>query len=209
MKPGQLTALIVDDPIEAWHAAGFAGDDVVTIGATTIVPTGSVESDERRRGIVGASIDGVGQLDGLELGEWAPAGTSRSIEHPNGVIGIDHVVVSTPDCDRTTARFADQGFDARRVRRIELEGGDRRQTFFWFGDVICELVGPDVPSGDAPARWWGLALTVGDLEATAAVLGDAVTSIKPAVQPGRFVATLSADAGPSVPVLFISPHPNP
>lgn len=209
MKTGQLTAVIVDDPIEAWHAAGFAGDGVIRIGSTAIVPTGSSGSDAGGRGIVGASIDGVGELDGLELGEWVATGPPAPVEHPNGVIGIDHVVVSTPDCDRSTQRFEESGFEPRRVRRIALDSGDRRQTFFWFGDVICELVGPDAPSGDGPARWWGLALTVRDLEATADLLDDAVTPIKPAVQAGRFVATLSSASGPTVPILFISPHPNP
>jgi len=209
MNPSQLRALIVDDPIEAWNAAGFAGDEVVTIGSTTVVTTAASENrgDGHRHGIVGASIEGVGELDGLQLGTWV-AGTDDlvAIEHPNGVLAIDHVVVMTPDCDRTTAAFAEQGIEARRVRTIELPGGNRRQTFFWLGDVICELVGPDEPEGDGPAQWWGLALTVRDLEATVAMLGEAAMPTKPAVQPGRFVSTLCRDVGLGVPILFISEH---
>ena len=72
MNPSQLRALIVDDPIEAWNAAGFAGDDVITIGSTTIVTTAASENrgDGHRHGIVGASIEGTGELDGLQLGTW-------------------------------------------------------------------------------------------------------------------------------------------
>jgi len=209
MNAGQLTALIVDDPIEAWQAAGFAGEDVVTIGSTTIVTTAASEQsgDGHRQGIVGAAIEGVGELDGLSLGSWVPSTESLQIDHPNGVVSIDHVVVMTPNCDRTTSAFEAKGLDARRVRKIELPTGDRRQTFFWMGDVICELVGPDEPAGEGPATWWGLALTVRDIEATGALLGDLVTPIKPAVQPGRFVRTLKRDAGLGVPLLFISEHP--
>jgi len=206
---GQLTALIVDDPIEAWTAAGFAGEDVVTIGSTTIVTTAASErsGDSHRKGIVGACIEGIGSLDGLDLGAWtqtAPA--DPMLTHPNGVVAIDHVVVMTPDSDRTTEEFEAHGLQARRVRHFELSSGNRRQTFFWMGDVICEVVGPDPADGKAPAQWWGLALTVRDLEATAASLGDLVSPIKPAVQPGRFVTTLRRDAGLGVPILFISEH---
>jgi hypothetical protein len=210
MNPSQFRALIVDDPIEAWNAAGFAGDDVITIGSTTIVTTAASENrgDGHRHGIVGASIEGTGELDGLQLGTWVEgADDPIDLEHPNGVIAIDHVVVMTPDCDRTTTAFQEQGIDVRRVRTIELPGGNRRQTFFWLGDVICELVGPDEPDGDGPAQWWGLALTVRDLDATVAMLGEAVTPSKPAVQTGRFVSTLRRDIGLGVPILFISEHP--
>jgi len=209
MKHGQLTALIVDDAIEAWNAAGFAGDDVVRIGSTTIVTTASSEQrgDGHRQGNTGAAIQGVGELDGLALGSWTPAERPDNLEHPNGVVAIDHVVVMTPDSDRTTERFEEQGIEARRVRKIDLPDGDRRQTFFWLGDVICEVVGPDLPDGDADARWWGLALTVRDLDATVELLGELASPVKSAVQPGRFVSTLRRDAGLGVPILFISEHP--
>lgn len=209
MTHGQLNALIVDDTIEAWNAAGFAGDDVVRIGSTTIVTTAASEErgDAHRSGITGAAVQGIGELDGLSLGSWTPSQASDdSVEHPNGVVAIDHVVVMTPDSDRTTERFEQQGLEARRVRKIELPDGDRRQTFFWLGDVICEVVGPDQSDGDGDARWWGLALTVRDLDQTVELLGELVSAPKPAVQPGRFVSTLRRDAGLGVPILFISEH---
>ena len=53
-------------------------------------------------------------------------------------------------------------------------GGPIRQVFFRLGDPILEMVGPPEPSGDGPARFFGLALTVADLDATAlkGVAGD-------------------------------------
>ena len=205
---GQLTALIVDDDIESWNAAGFTGDDVVRIGSTTIVPTAAAadRGDGHRSGIVGASVAGIGELDGLALGSWQAEAEIDVVDHRNGVVAIDHVVVMTPDSDRTTAHFEAQGLEARRVRKIELPDGDRRQTFFWMGDVICEVVGPDAADGDTDAQWWGLALTVRDVDETAALLGDLVTPVKDAVQPGRRVCTLRRDAGLGVPLLFISEH---
>lgn len=207
MGTGQLRSVRVHGSIEDWHAAGFAGEDTVVIGSTIIIPTGAPKPEGGRDAVIAASIDDIEHLAGLALEPWTDRGDAGApVDHPNGVVAIDHIVVTTPDSDRTTAEFEAAGFDVRRVRRIPQEGGDRRQTFFWLGDVICEVVGPDEPTGSGPASWWGLALTVQDLEATAELLGDVLTPIKPAVQPGRVVSTLAGDVGPPVPILFISPH---
>ena len=115
--------------------------------------------------------------------------------------------MTSPNPDRTRAAFEAAGLEARRVRSFETAQGPQRQTFFWMGDVICEVVGPDDGDGDGPATPWGLALTVRDLEATHRSLAPAVTAIKPAVQPGRSVCTLRSDEM-STPILFISPHPS-
>lgn len=191
----------------AWTDAGFSGGDAIRIGETVIVPGAAAGTD-----LVGG-LDGIDALDGLVLadepeavlgGRMADAAQLGS--HPNGVTAIDHVVVMTPDCDRTTAAFEAAGLAARRMRLIETPDGARRQTFFWMGDVICELVGPDKKNGDGPARWWGLALTVQDLDATVTMLGEHVSTPKPAVQPGRRVATLRKSIGIELPILLISPH---
>jgi hypothetical protein len=84
-----------------------------------------------------------------------------------------------------------------------------RQTFFWAGDVIVELVGPDVgePSTDEPTTVFGLALVASDLDATAAVLGPLLGTPKAAVQPGRRIAGLRGrDLGISLPLAVMSPH---
>ena len=87
MNPSQLRALIVDDPIEAWNAAGFAGDEVVTIGSTTVVTTAASENrgDGHRHGIVGASIEGVGELDGLQLGPLINPRLQKLIQAHHGL----------------------------------------------------------------------------------------------------------------------------
>ena len=82
----------------------------------------------------------------------------------------------TPDGDRTTPRSRRSGFKALRVRDTDSYGAPMRQTFFKAGEVILELIGPEEPaadgSADGPAGFFGLALTVADLDATAALLGD-------------------------------------
>ncbi len=184
----QLKSVAVADDSAAWRAAGFTVDD----GRVRISNT-SVLLDQSGSGrVVGLDIEGLsGPIDGLPVGRLDDASDpSPGGEHPNGVESIDHLVVVSPDSDRTTAALEAVGVEARRVTRFDVGGTDRRQTFFWLGDVILELVGPDHPDGDGPAVAWGLALTCADLEASAAFLGDACGGVKDAVQPGRRIATL-------------------
>jgi hypothetical protein len=82
-----------------------------------------------------------------------------------------------------------------------------RQGFFKHGAVVLEVIGPAQPAGDGPARLWGLAFTVADLDATAVFLGDRLHPPKDAVQEGRRIATVDKSAGSTVPIAFMSGMP--
>jgi len=160
------------------------------------------------QGLCAWSLDGVdsgGGIDGLAT-HRAPDATrataaGRAVgSHPNGVVAIDHVVVTSPDLARTTSALQAVGLEPRRTR----EHGAMRQIFFRLGPVILELVGPPAPGGDGPARFWGIAFTVADLDATARFLGDRLGRVKDAVQPGRRIASLRKEAGLTVPMAFMS-----
>ena len=113
----------------------------------------------------------------------------------------------TPDLDRTVGALEAAGLEARRVRDADAGGKPIRQVFFRLGDPVLEVVGPPEPSGDGPARFFGLALTVADLDATATALGDRLGEPKDAVQPGRRIATLRRSAGCTTAIAFMSPPP--
>lgn len=208
-RPHQLTSVVVGDPPEAWRSVGFDVDPTgrFRLGATTITclghgPTGFVEW----------ALDGVdGDLDGLATGVAASgvdAGDAPSA-HPNGISGIDHVVVLSGDCERTIAVFEAAGLEVRGGRSTTSYGAPMRQTFFWAGDVIIEMVGPDAgePTTDEPTTIFGLALVADDLDATAATLGALMGVPKAAVQAGRRIAGLRhRDAGIGLPVVVMSPH---
>ena len=182
-----LNSLTVGDPPEAWSALGFA-----------LEPDGA-----------GACVSGVrfvlDAATGPGIHDWslAPAdGESGGGPHPNGVVALDHLVLSTPDLGRTIEELEAMGMDLRRVRDA---GGGRQQAFFKLGAVVLEVVGPEAPTGDGPFRFFGLAWTVRDLDATASFLGPRLRPAKDAVQPGRRIATLDKDAGgSSVPMAFMS-----
>jgi hypothetical protein len=74
------------------------------------------------------------------------------------------------------------------------------------GPAVLEVVERDDLGSDV-ARFWGLATVVISIEELAERLGDRLGPIKDAVQPGRRIASLRADAGISVPLAFMSPEP--
>lgn len=183
---------IADEPA-AWSAAGFTvADGVCHVCRVRLRLVGKGE----RRGIVGWSL---GSGDASEA-----AGP-----HPNGVASVDHVVMLSPDLDRTVGELEEQGFDLRRRREGPTPGGSTRQAFFRAGEPILEVV--QAPEGtsvardpDGPARLWGLAFGVEDMERTAAALGDLLGTPRDAVQPGRMIATLRPEAGLGPAVAFMS-----
>jgi hypothetical protein len=213
--PGSLVEIEVGDDPVAWASLGFAvGDDgVARVGHVTIRLAGA--HDERGRGIVGWTLDAAapaGDIDGLptayaatRAGAGDRAGPPGA--HPNGVVAIDHLVVMTPDLDRTTEALAAVGLEARRTREA---GGGRQQRFFRLGEVILEVVGPARPSGEGPAAFWGLAFTVADIDATAAHLVGRIGEPKAAAQADRRIATLRPGGDAlSVPIAVMSAPPAP
>ena len=223
-----LAEVAVADEPEAWRAAGFTvTDGAVRLGPTTIRLVGRGDGAKR---IVGWTLAGLTRpagaadddpIDGLPTttGPTRPDATDPGAEpggpahghepgHANGAVGVDHVVVLSPDLDRTTAAFAPHGLGVRRIRETDTYGAPMRQAFLRLGPTLIEVVGlhegSGKPADQDPSGWFGLALDVHDLDATAALLGDALGRVKPAVQEGRRIATLRhKQVGMSVAVAFM------
>jgi hypothetical protein len=198
-----LVGLHLGVPPAPWAELGFE-----VIDATTAVGTISLTFGDDPCGGIGswslAGIDeSVSSLDGVPTAAVPPPAPLDPVSHPNGSTSIDHVVMETPDLDRTVDALGAAGLELRRVR----DAGSVQQAFYRVGEAILEVVGPHQPTGDRPARLWGLACTVSDLDATAVCLGDRLLPAKDAVQPGRRIATVHADAGLGVPVAFMTPDP--
>jgi Glyoxalase/Bleomycin resistance protein/Dioxygenase superfamily len=205
-----IDELVIADSPGPWREAGFdVGLDRCLVGSVRLRFTGPGE----RRGIVEWSIRDAAslELDGLPtLASEAPPAAGAA--HPNGAVSIDHVVVMSPDLDRTVEALRAAGLDFRRLREGETPGGSVRQAFFRMGEVILEVV--QAPEGtklatdaSGPARLWGISFLVPDMEATAASLGDLLGTPREAVQPGRRIATLHREAGLGPAVAFMTPGP--
>lgn len=200
---------------DAWRAAGFRVDDgdVVRVGSVPLTLAGAAAGKRVVRCVLRdvASDD----FDGLPTTRAADStradGAQTDAEpHPNGVTRIDHLVAFTPDLDRTVAAGQALGLDLRRIRDEPAPAGSPRQAFFRLGDLILEIA--QAPPGsplqpDSPARFYGLAFVVDDIDATAAALGDLCGGPRDAIQPGRRIATVRKQAGLGLPVAFMTPRP--
>jgi catechol 2,3-dioxygenase-like lactoylglutathione lyase family enzyme len=185
---------IADKPAD-WRALGFEVEDGACQVSTVWL---RLVGKGPRRGILGWT-----------LGDGEPAAAAAP-PHPNGVARIDHVVLLSPDLDRTVGELRAEGFELRRIREGETPGGSTRQAFFRLGEPILEVV--QAPEGtsvardpDGPARLWGLAFLVDDIDATAATLGQLLGTPCDAVQPGPKIATLRPEAGLGPAVAFMTP----
>ena len=201
--------LTVADAPEAWSALGFEVEgDTCVVGDVRIRFSGR----DTGKGLTGWLLREVEttELDGLATTlSDRPFPPERAVQ-PNGITALDHVVAISSDLNRTVAALQDAGLDLRRIREEPTPAGAPRQAFFRLGSVILEAIqAPEEAiertGGDRPAFFWGLAFVAPDLEATVAGLGDRISEVREAVQPGRRIATLRRSAGLSLPVALITP----
>src|SRR6056297_4115697 len=167
----------------------------------------SEDPDSPPDGIVGWALsDAPGSppetVDGLAT-EYVASADPVFAAHDLGASGLHHVVVLTPDLQRTSEAIAlTTGCELKRIREV----GDMRQGFHRIGrgGLIVELVErPEVPDG--PASFWGLVLIVDDLDAACDLIGtDRISPPKDAVQPGRRIATVRDDVGIGMPLALMS-----
>ena len=144
------------------------------------------------------------QIDGITTSLATNAATTQAT--PNSgfslyVVGVDHVVINTPNLQRTSDALAQ--LTGAPLKRTRDAGNGVTQGFHKLGSVVVELVTmPSMPEG--PASLWGFVLNVQDLDGIAAHLGpDVLSPPKPAVQPGRRIATFRSAAALGVPVALM------
>jgi hypothetical protein len=217
----ELAGLTIADAPERWAALGFTvAEGRLVLGGIDVRLGGEghgITGWTLRHAAVGSDLDGLTTIT-TAAAEPRPAPTG----HPNGALGIDQVVVTTPDFDRTAAALDAAGMPLRRIREV----GAYRQGFRRLGPAILELVeatpqspgvreanslgscpeGNSPPARSGPARFWGLVVVVPDLPALRRRLSPHVSEIRDAVQPGRHIAALSPAAGLSLRVAFMDPE---
>lgn len=199
MSP-ELISLRLADPPERWASLGFSVRDAEVVLGGVRVQLGTPGT-----GIVGWQLtgtDSTSEIDGLPTEVVAPD-SAAPVTHENGAVGVDHVVVTSGDFDRTAAALARAGVP---LRRIITAPTNNRMGFRRLGAAILEVV-EAADSKPGAAQFWGLVVVVSDLDALASRLGDRLGSIRDAVQPGRRIATLRRSAGLGQAVAFMSPEP--
>lgn len=196
-----LLALQAGDDPAAWRALGFSVErhGRLALGAVEIVLDGT-GGGLRRWTLAGqggdAAVDGIATV-------WSPAGGSSGGGgvHENGASALDHVVLVTPDRDRTVDALEAVGGDVR--RRFDSPPMPAPMAFVRLGPAMIEVVQRD----DAAAPFlWGLVAVVDDVDALAARYGALVGAPRDAVQPGRRIVTAAPVPGLETALAFITPR---
>jgi hypothetical protein len=209
MPPPTLDELELADRPENWAALGFTlTGDRCRLGDVELCFRDAGE----QRGILSWSLRGLlsTELDGLPTTISERVAASGQPAHANGAVAIDHIVAMSPAFDRSVDALQAAGLDLRRVRDEPTPAGAPRQAFFRVGREILELVQePDeiverAGGRDHPARFWGLAVLVEDLDRAVEAMAPHIGSVRAAVQPGRRIATVRRSAGLAVPLALMS-----
>ncbi|MGB5760049.1 MAG: hypothetical protein WBM50_24255 [Acidimicrobiales bacterium] len=211
----ELRRLLIGDEPRSWADAGFDVEGgETTIGTISLRFVGGQGAGEpgttggKAGGVIGWELTDIedGSIDGIDSIATSEE-PATAIVHPNGVVHLDHVVIMTPDLERTTSSLRRFGFSPRRTREVPGSEPARRQMFIWAGETILEVVGPTEATGSAPAAIWGMALTTTDMNLAAEAIGPHLSAPKPAVQPGRQIATIDTRAlGISIALALMTPH---
>jgi hypothetical protein len=202
---------VADEPAN-WAALGFSVSDHTCQLGTVRIRFADPQA-EAARGIVGWSLREIEstELDGLPTSISDLPPPTETVTHPNGALAIDHVVAFSPAFERSVGALRLAGLDLRRVRDEPTPTGAPRQAFFRLGKEVLELVQePEeavsrLGGPDHPARFWGLAVLVEDIDRSAEMLGEHVSAPRQAVQEGRRIATIKRSAGLTVPLALMSP----
>jgi len=204
---------IGDSPL-SWQAIGLDVDAGHTCHVGHVRLRFHPEAEQR--GIFAWTLAGtpdetVSDVDGLDTRHGEPPSLGGlAASHLLGVTNIDHLVVMTPDVDRTVTAVQQRlGLPLRRTREGEAYGRKMRQAFFRMGEVVLEVVGPpDADRSGGGASFFGLAFTVMSLDEAIDFIGpDLVSEPKPAVQADRSICTVRSAAGLAVPLALMSPEP--
>ena len=206
MSSARIGELVIGGSRANWAQVGinFSHDGVFAIGEVLLrideaLPPGMHSWALSNIDSTVVSIDGISTTGNV---------ANDRIEHNDAQgfvltpLGVDHVVVNTPDLERTSLALHEA--TGAELKRIRDAGNGVRQGFHRLGVVIIEIVSaPSMPPGNASL--WGFVLNVADVHEVAAYLGpDVLSPPKPAVQKNRLIATFRGAVGLGVPVALMS-----
>jgi len=148
----------------------------------------------------------------ISLIEGAPKAVATvSASGAAAVSGLDHIVIRTPDPERSVGLYAGRLGLSLRLDRSEPSWG-ARLLFFRCGDLVIEVAHDlKAGAGDGPDTLWGLSWRVPDIAAAHARLENAgvgVSEIRLGRRPGTKVFTVRGHTC-GVPTIMVGPATSP
>lgn len=202
----RLVALHAGGPRIAWQSLFPVADSSSYLLADIRLVIDEHRAPGLHGWIINVGRDEVVSLDGIHttLVSDAPVLASTAPIGKQKAVGLDHVVVTTDNIDRTSDAIESVlGLEVRRERQL---GNGAVQRFHKMDNTIIEVVaGPHVThSGSA---LWGMVVSVDDLFELFDEVGDNIASPpKKATQPGRYISTVKSSVGLGIPFALMTPH---
>lgn len=203
----RVAAITVGGSAAPWHDIGIVAG---LLGDVRLVIDESLPVGLHHLGLVGcptrtSHIAGLPVVHLDDAPATTPSTPSAGTQFALRIVGVDHVVVLAGDVRATCSEIAQQsGAPLKRVK----EGDRGVQGFHRWGSVILEVVERRLvaPSDTAStASYWGLVVVIDHIDEATTHLGpDVIGAPKPAVQPGRRIATVRSGAGLGVPLALMS-----
>ncbi len=206
-----LDRLDLPGTADAWRRCGFELERQGFVAGAVAIRVGEREEAEAAWGFSTHSV-GTDELCGIACADQAISRATSDHPHPhphpNGVVAVDHVVVTSDRPAAARADFEAAGFEPRRPATRGSGGNERSEVFFWSGSTLIELVGPvhEPRDGMPRATIWGVTFLVNDIAALSKLAGSPVGEPRSAVQPGRQIAIARAELRLGLGVAFITPH---
>ena len=201
----RISELVVGGGAQNWASIGitFDVDNRAALG-DVVLHLDTSKAPGLHSWVLNGADTSVGSIDGVttshEVGA-SPVVKAVDSVFDLGVIGVDHVVINTPDLMRTSEALT-QATGAP-LKRVRDAGNKVEQGFHRLGSVIVEIVSAPSMSAGA-ASLWGFVLNVKDIDAVANFVGpDVLSTPKPAVQSGKLIATFRSSLGLGVPVALM------
>ena len=202
MAPALAELHVGDDP-ELWSDLGFDVDEgVCRLGGVAVHLTGSGSGEGIHAwGWRGAASSFGGGVATYTVSSEEPV---EGAVHANSAVRVFYVVLFGPSWAEADAAMRAFGCHGGEPARMGSDERSMLRSLAPAGGPEIEVIGP--PEHVPHRRWqlWGTIIEVADIDTTAAVLGDRLRAVKPAMQPGRRIATLDSSAGSSVAMAFIS-----
>jgi hypothetical protein len=211
--------LLIADKKSSWESIGFLVDSKNEVHFNEVSIKLCGDEPEKYKipshgGIFAWNWSGISNsletIDGIPIlrdkGEGSSKPDTPALDHPNGVNGIDHIVLNSFNFEKTEKEMENLGVQLRQ----KFSPGNLNMAFYRPRTMTIEVLAnkADKPeeTQEKKSFLWGITFATKDISATHTYLKDLTKPPHDAVQKGRKFMTLQKTPLISTKIGFISPY---